>query len=369
MNRHQSAKPAKKSRETNAPILRNAMLRRLPRQLRATGEVSIPAAPGLLDHYVQLFETLFATLGRKFSVEEVQHFRAILATKLAEGWASSPFSKVVVSYETDPLPKTTLTYRVAVAQSSIADEYAKWVGTRTPPLFGSHPDAKLMMLAQSLGPPEEVPVLDIGAGTGRNTIPLAQQGFPTDAVELAPALAGILRDDVSKHELANVRVFEADIFDPKLQIPTQHYRLVVLAEVVASHFRDVAQLRLLFETARSLLVPGGLLLFSAFLSSDGYKPDAAAREMSQVLWCCLFTRRDLAEACSGLPFERVSDESVAEFERTHLPESAWPPTGWYSEWTGGQDLFDLPAGKPPLELRWLTYRLTDAAVDEPVNPG
>ena len=129
------------------------------------------------------------------------------------------------------------------------------------------------------------------------------------------------------------------------------------------------QLRLLFETARQLLQPGGLLLFSAFLSSDGYKPDAAAREMSQVLWCCLFTRRDLAEACADLPFERVSDESVAEFERAHLPASAWPPTGWYGEWTGGQDLFDLPAGKPPLELRWLAYRLTDAAVEEPTNEG
>jgi SAM-dependent methyltransferase len=341
----------------------------LPRQLRATGEVAIPAAPGLLEHHVQLFEALFATLGRKFNAEEVRQFRDILATKLAEAWASSPFSKVVVRYGTDPLPKTTLTYEIAVDQSSIADEYAKWVNGRTAPLFGSHPDAKLMLVARSLGPPADVAVLDIGAGTGRNTIPLAEEGFPTDAVELAPALAAILRDDVNKHGLENVQVFEADIFDPNLGIPTQHYRLVVLAEVVASHFRDVAQLRLLFESARQLLRPGGLLLFSAFLSSDGYKPDAAAREMSQVLWCCLFTRRDLAEACAGLPFERVSDESVAEFERAHLPGSAWPPTGWYTEWTGGQDLFDLPAGKPPLELRWLVYRLTDAAHEEPAAPS
>lgn len=363
MTRNEPPKPAKKSRETNASILRSAMLRRLPRQLRASGEIAVPGVPGLLEHYVQLFETTFATLGRKFNAEELQQFRVILETKLAEAFASSPFSKVVVSYETDPLPKTTLSYRVWVQESSIAAEYEKWVNSRTPPLFGSHPDAKLTLLARSLGPPAEVPILDIGAGTGRNTIPLAEEGFPTDAIEMAPALAAILRDEVSRHGLTNVTVFEADMFDPNLEIPAQHYRLVVLAEVVASHFRDVAQLRQLFESAKDLLLPGGLLVFSAFLSSDGYKPDAAARELSQVFWCCLFTRKDLAEASAGLPFERVSDESVADFERANLPESAWPPTGWFTEWTGGQDLFDLPAGRPPLDLRWLVYRLKESAPD------
>ncbi|HEY4105203.1 MAG TPA: methyltransferase domain-containing protein [Polyangiaceae bacterium] len=336
------------------------MLRRLPRQLRASGEIAIPAVPGLLEHYVQMFETVFASLGRKFNGEETQQLRAHLKRRLDEAFASSPFSKVVVKYETDPLPKTTLTYHVTVDVSSIADEYAKWVNGRTPPLFGSHPDMKLMELARSLGAPAEVRILDIGAGTGRNTIALAKEGFPTDAVELAPALAAILRAEVQQNALGNVQVFEGDIFDPSLEIPTRHYQMVVLAEVVASHFRSVEQLRLLFEAAQELLAPGGLLVFSGFVASDGYKPDAAARELSQVLWCCLFTRRDLAEAVEGMPFERVSDESVAEFERAHLPESAWPPTGWFSEWTGGQDLFDLPEGKPPMELRWLVYRMLDS---------
>ncbi|HEY2410008.1 MAG TPA: class I SAM-dependent methyltransferase [Polyangiaceae bacterium] len=348
----------KKDRETNAAILRAAMLRRLPRQLRATSEVAIPAVPGLLDHYVQMFGTLFATVGRPFSAEELAHMRGLLATKLAEAYAISPFSKVVVKYQTDPLPQTSLTYWVSIAESSIAGEYATWVNARTPPLFGSRPDAKVMELASSLGPPEEVPVIDIGAGTGRNTIPLAQAGFPTDAVELAPSLAAILREELAQHELTKTQVFEGNILDPNLALPSEHYRLVVLAEVVASHFRDVAEIRALFQAAQKLLKPGGLLAFSAFLSSDGYKADAAARELSQVLWCCLFTRRELAEAALELPFERVSDESVAEYERARVPDADWPPTGWFSEWAGGQDLFDLPEGKPPLELRWLVYRRT-----------
>lgn len=345
------------ARETNASILRKAMLRRLPRRLSTRAEVSIAPVPGLLEHYVQMFNTIWSSLGRVFTETELDQFRGVLKRKLEEAYAASQYSKVIVSYETDPLPKTSLSWRVVTSVSTVADEYATWVKTRTPPLFGKHPDAKVMKLAREIGVPAETPVLDIGAGTGRNTLPLAREGFPTDAVELAPALAEILRNEVAKEGLA-VRVFEGDALDPSLEIPSRHYKLVILAEVVASHFRDIAHVRALFEGVAEMLAPGGLLLFSAFLASDGYKPDDAARQLGQVLWCNIFTRREMAEAHQGLPFERVSDESVLEFEREHLPAEAWPPTGWFVPWVAGQDLFDLPENRAPVELRWLTYRRT-----------
>jgi hypothetical protein len=154
-----------------------------------------------------------------------------------------------------------------------------------------------------------------------------------------------------------VRVFEGNALDPNLDIPRRHYRLAVLAEVVASHFRTAAELRTLFERAADWLAPGGLLLFSAFLTRGGYKPDAMARQLSDVMWCCAFTRRELDEAASGLPLTRISDESAYDYEKEHLPESSWPPTGWFADWTRGQDLFDVPGDRSPLELRWLVYRV------------
>ena len=60
----------------------------------------------------------------------------------------------------------------------------------------------------------------------------------------------------------------------------------------------------------------------------------------------------------GLPFERVTDESVLEYEKEHLPAEAWPPTGWFVPWVAGQDLFDIPENRSPVELRWLAYRRT-----------
>ncbi|MEI9950165.1 MAG: class I SAM-dependent methyltransferase [Pseudomonadota bacterium] len=345
------------ARETSPPILRKAVLRRLPQRLSANAEFRLPPAPGLLEHYVQLFNAMWLGIGRVFSEQDLEQFRAALKLNLADAWAASPYSKVLVSYSTDPAPQTSVSWRVNVEALTLADEYDHWVKTRTPPLFGKYPDAKIFELARALGAPAEVPILDIGAGTGRNTLPLSRAGFPTDAVELAPALAAILREEAAKEALP-VTVYEADVFDPNLHIAAGYYRILLLAEVVASHFRSPAELRQLFQVAAKLLPTGGLLVFSVFLSSDDYEPDDVAREMSQVLWCNLFTRRELLDAVAGEPFQQVSDESVAAYEKANLPAEEWPPTGWFETWTGGRDLFDLPAGKPPMELRWLVYRKT-----------
>lgn len=348
-------KDKKPSRETNQSVLRQAMIKRLPRRLSASGQMMLPAAPSLLEHYVQNLHQMFAQLGRTFAKEETEHLRGILKRKLEEAYTASPYARVVVSWETDAPPKTSLTYRMNLSLSTIADEYEGWVKTRTPPYFGKNPDAKVMATAASLGEAKDVPVLDIGAGTGRNTLPLARAGYPTDAVELTPSLAAILRGDVEKESL-NVRVFEGDALAGGMNLPEHHYKLVFLAEVIASHIRTNEQVRALFEGAADSLAPGGLLLFNAFLPVEGYKPDSLARELSQVFWCNLFTRGDITTAMQGLPFDLVSDESTHDFELEHQPQEGWPPTGWFVDWSRGQDLYDLPPGRAPMELRWLTYR-------------
>jgi SAM-dependent methyltransferase len=291
-----------------------------------------------------------------FSREEIDHMRQILGKKLEEAYAQSPYARVVVSYETDAPPKTSLSYRVNVAASTVADEYEGWLKTRQAPYFGAHPDAKVMELARSLGDPKDVPVLDIGAGTGRNTLPLARAGFRTDAIELTPSLAAILREEVAKEGL-EVRVLEGDALAAgQMDLPEHHYRLVFLAEVIASHIRTADQVRALFEGAAETLASGGILLFNAFLPVDGYRPDPLARELSQVCWCNLFTRGEIATAMTGLPFELLTDESTHDFEHAHQAEDAWPPTGWFVDWARGNDLYDVERGCAPIELRWLAYR-------------
>jgi len=331
------------------------MLRRLPRRLGANGQLVLPAAPALVDHYTELLHEAFAALGRVFNEKETEHLRGIVERKLDEAYKASPYSRIVVRYETDEPPATSLTYNVSTLISSVKDEYDGWIKQRTPPFFGVHPDAKIVDCARALGAPADVPVLDVGAGTGRNTLPLAREGFPVDAVELTPGLAQILRTDAEKEKLP-VRVFEGDALAGTIELKEGYYRLFCMAEVIASHIRTVPEVRALFEGAASALAPGGLLVFNAFLAKDGYRPEALARELSQVFWCNLFTRADMATAAQGLPFELVSDESTHDYEEEHQPKEGWPPTGWFVDWAQGHDLYDLPRGRVPMELSWLVYR-------------
>lgn len=342
-------------RETNASVLKQAMIRRLPRRLSGHGEMSLPAVPGLLEHYVKIFDQVWEGMGRKFTEAEIDEFRKALKLRLDQAFGASQTSKVIVTYSTDPPPKTSITWKVVAMAATFADEYKHWTEVRTPPLFGKHPDAKAVDVARTLGTPSDVAIVDVGAGTGRNTLPLAQLGYQVDAVEPTPALVALLKEAVDKEQL-KVGVVESDILNPDLVLPRTQYQMILLSEVVASHFRSVEQIRALFERASALLSPGGVLVFNLFLSDSGYKPDDVAKQLSQVLWCALFSRRDLDLACQGLPLQRESDENAAEYEKSHLPEGQYPPTGWYEGWCAGQDLFDLPPEKPPMELRWVVYR-------------
>jgi hypothetical protein len=47
---------------------------------------------------------------------------------------------------------------------------------------------------------------------------------------------------------------------------------------------------------------------------------------------------------------------VYEYEKTHLPDGAWPPTSWYADWVSGHGVFDVQGETSPIEMRWLVYQ-------------
>ncbi len=345
---------AQSPRETRAPVIRQAILSALPSRLVAKSALLLPAVPALVDHYVEGLCLTWASLGRPVDPTMRAHLRKVLDSNLKEAFARSPHSRVTVAYGTDLPPSMGLSWNISIVHSSIEDEYNDWVKEREPPLFGPFPDAKVMDLASTLGAPAEVAVLDVGAGTGRNSLPLAREGFRVDAVEPTPSLVNILQQETAKAALP-VRVIQGNALDAACDVREQSYLLVFLSEVVF-HFRHTQQLRRLFELASRWLVPGGYLLFDAFVPLDGYKPDELARQVSEVMWCRIYTRHELQEAASGLPLNFVSEESTLEYERAHCPEGHWQPTFWFEQWCSGQNLFRLSADKSPIELRWLVFR-------------
>ncbi|MGH3562058.1 MAG: class I SAM-dependent methyltransferase, partial [Mycobacterium sp.] len=244
-------------------------------------------------------------------------------------------------------------YHVNAEWQTVEAAYENWVATRQPPLFGTEPDARVWALAGEAADPRTSRVLDIGAGTGRNALALARRGHPVDVVEMTPKFADIIREQAQQESLA-VHVIQRDVFANVNDLGWD-YQLIVLSEVV-SDFRTTQQLRDVFELAAQRLAPGGRLVFNAFLAGQGYTPDDAARELGQQTYTTIFTGDEMTSAVAGLPLQLVADDSVYDYEETHLPDGAWPPTGWYADWVSGLDVFDVERESSPVEMRWLVYQ-------------
>lgn len=355
MNREQTSQKSDQLPLVTSPaILKKAILYKLNSCISGRGELVLPCLPGMLDYYINIIETLFSDLGRPMPKDRQLQLREMIQRKLAEGFSVSPTSMLVIQYELVKPPKTGMACQVTVRSPTIEEQYKSWVETRKPPLFGSHPDAKVLATAAELGKNGSLRILDVGGGTGRNALPLARNGHYVDVLELTPAFIEQLTAAIATEKLS-MNVIEGNILDPLVRMRPAFYQLAIAAEVV-SHFRDVDQLRLFLAKMSDFICPGGLLLFNIFLTVDGYEPDGFVREMAQLAWSSLFTSEELATARSGLPLAIVSNELVAEYEYQHLPEEAWPPTSWFRSWATGRDVFPLANGRPPMELRWILCR-------------
>jgi SAM-dependent methyltransferase len=333
MNSKREEAPVVK-RETRADVLEVALTSIVHRRVLARGEVDFPCIPALLDAYVADLLGMWQAIGKPFSDDERAQLRGAVQMALGAGFEATPYARMLVSYEVKA-PPHGVRYAIRLKENTIEQHYEHWLSEKEPPLFGALPDAKVMELAATLGSPADARILDVGAGTGRNAIPLARRGHPTTGVELVAALA---------EEMDRARRSE--------QLPID----VVAVSEVASHFRGADELRTVFEKFAEALVPGGLALVNLFVALNGYEPNALACELSEVSWSRIFTRRDLAFITEELPFDGVDEVSVHDHERDHSAAAAWPPTSWFVDWSQGRNVIDLPLGQAPIELRWFTYR-------------
>jgi SAM-dependent methyltransferase len=172
------------------------------------------------------------------SDEERARIRRRLQRGLAEAHAASPHSTINVALVA--ASGRPVRCQVIADRRTMERSYAHWLNTRKPPLFGSQPDASVWALANEAADPATHRVLDIGAGTGRNALPLARRGHPVDAVELTKKFADAIRSDTERESL-DARVLVGDVFSPMDDL-RRDYRLILLSGVV-SDFGTTQQLR------------------------------------------------------------------------------------------------------------------------------
>lgn len=321
------------------------------------GELALLCVPGMIDLHVRRLEMLAAVLGYPFSPEEMARVRATVAQNVEEGFAASPYSQLLVRYSPAPPPHRGLVWDIRPVAISYSDRAKLFLQYRPPQDCDRYPDAKVLDLAATLrdqAPAATIPVLDVGAGTGRNAIALAQQGHLVDAIEFTPEMLDTIRQ-LAKDAGVAIDLIEQDIRDPAFTPKLDRYGLIVLTGVV-QYFSDPAQLAHLLAKLAPALRPGGKIVMDCFVTTDGYDPTPLARQLSYVTDSFLLQPAELARAIASLPLRVVSDEPALAYEREHLPPEALAARAWLDPWATGDRLFPLgEQQRPPISLRWLVY--------------
>jgi 2-polyprenyl-3-methyl-5-hydroxy-6-metoxy-1,4-benzoquinol methylase len=328
----------------------------------AIGELSLPCVPALHEYYATHILDVFKLLGVPISEPTALKLREKVAIELEEGFRISQHSRLIVKYKPALPPRTGYQIEVLHTVISVKDYYEniirKFVGTDISDpeksVFGKNPHAKVLEVASKFGNPELAGILDIGAGLGRNTIPLARMGHPVDAVELADILSQSL-EATAKKESLHITTIKGDILDPLLEFPIDSYQIAILTELFC-HFRSTEDVGLALLKACNAIAPGGLILFDIFVTADNYDPNPAVRQIAQVLQSFFVTPNELDKLLELLPLDIISQESMYEYERDSLPAEAWPPSAWFERWSNGKMVF--PTGNSPIKLCWILCQRT-----------
>jgi tellurite methyltransferase len=126
--------------------------------------------------------------------------------------------------------------------------------------FGTDPEPMLLQFLNLISPSH--PVLDIGAGQGRNAFYLARRGLPVIAMDSSIQSARILRKAASEKKLS-LSVVHGDVRSYEPEQPLSAILLFGLFQLISR-----SDIQLLVSRIREWTIVGGLVFVTAFSTKD-----------------------------------------------------------------------------------------------------
>ncbi len=127
-------------------------------------------------------------------------------------------------------------------------------------VFGKDPEKILVKYHHLIS--KEKPVLDIGAGQGRNTVYLAELGYKVEAIDTSPVSIKFLKEIKEEQELS----FNTSLSGFENYSGLESYSAILLFGLI--QILDWTKIDLLKRKLSNWLKDGGLLFITAFTTSD-----------------------------------------------------------------------------------------------------
>jgi SAM-dependent methyltransferase len=147
-------------------------------------------------------------------------------------------------------------FAAATYGQGFADVYDRWY-----PADDTTTDA-VDRISELAGPAGGV--LELGVGTGRLAVPLAERGHPVVGMDASTEMLGRLTSNAAHLPDGALRSLLCDLAQPD-EWPDGRHSVVVAAFNLVCNLTDPAAQSRLFGSARAALVPGGHLVVETFL--------------------------------------------------------------------------------------------------------
>lgn len=196
-------------------------------------------------------------------------------------------------------------------------------------------------------------VLELGVGTGRLAIPLAQQGVPTVGLDVSPAMLAAL---AAKPGGSAVSTVLGDMSDPEAVLGERRFSVVLVAFNTLFNLVNPADQHRCLEACRRL-APGGLVVIEAFV------PDPTAPPTGAVTPRRITTDQVVLSVSESDP---VRQEVMGQY--IEITEAGIRLRPWQIRWST-PDQVDAMALEAGLELkdRWADWDRTPFGAADPTH--
>ena len=193
----------------------------------------------------------------------------------------------------------------------------------------------------------EPPVVELGVGTGRITVPIAAAGIQVIGVDSSPGMLEVCREQVEVagvSDLVDLRL--GDLRDPPVE---GRFELVVCPFRTYLHLHDDEERLAALRAARDLLVDGGRLVFDVFAPGEDDIAETHGRWLEREPG--IFERADWDRATRMLTLSVRGPESETTMALAWLSAEEWRALleqagfevealyGWFDRrpYSGGED--------------------------------